>query len=158
MCSFFGLGRKGPKGGCLEGEGGAGTRRRRVGGPGGRGARRVGARRLGGPTISRSFPSPATIFNLSSLSWGLLEWNCGHGSTPKFARCALGFSGVILCEPRRPQRTPGIVRPHSVNSWLSGVPTALLSCCAIVRATNLRTTSPTTIPTPLRGFLQSSCA
>ena len=34
------------------------------------GARRVGARRVGGPKFRAFFPSPATIFILSSLSWG----------------------------------------------------------------------------------------
>ena len=45
--------------------------------------RRVGPRRVGPPQVGPLrwrfffFPSPATIFILSSLSWGSFSWNCG---------------------------------------------------------------------------------
>ena len=61
--------------------------------------------------------SPAANF-VFLISTRVLSWNCGRGSrtwTTKIARWR--FHGVILCEPRRPQRPLGFPEGYGrVNS------------------------------------------
>ena len=90
----------GPKGGGALRNGGP----KEWGPEGGGGPRRVGPfRRVGGPKLSRYFPSPTNIRSCF-LSLGGFSWNCGHGSRPwttQFVRLGLG-SFVRAPAPYRP--------------------------------------------------------
>ena len=104
-----------PGGPPLEGRGGPkGGARRNVRGPrGGVGVRRVGARRVGHRSVGARrrwaqnfalfFHSPATIFFLSSLSWGSSRGNLVFWSAGTLKCAHLEFSGCRV-KPRRPQR------------------------------------------------------
>ena len=75
LCWFLGLCSGAPKGGPLKGGRRAGGGAKKGGAKGGSkprkvGPRGVGPRRVGAQNFALFFPSPATIFFLSSLSWG----------------------------------------------------------------------------------------
>ena len=99
-----------PKGGAPKGgapKGGA----RRVG-PRRVGARRVAARRVGAQNFALFFPSPATVFILFSLSFGLFRGILVVFEAPGPSNVRVWSSRVVVCEPRR----PGLVGPPGFHT------------------------------------------
>ena len=70
-----------------------------------------GAQRVRGPKFRAVFTLPPN-FSLFFYPLGVFSWTCGRGPRPWTTQSVrLGFSGVILCEPRRPAgRRPPLPR------------------------------------------------
>ena len=85
-----------PKGGAPKG-----------GAPEGWGPRRVGARTVGAQNFALFFPSPATVFILFSLSFGLFRGILVVFEAPGRSNVHVWSSRAVVCEPRR----PGLVGP-----------------------------------------------
>ena len=96
--------------------------------------------------ISRFFfILPPQISFISSPSRVVFSWNCGRDSRPWTTRIVcLGFSELILCEPRRPQRPQSVAQAikaqgadleSGINSMVSEKKTFVVTAICIHRLT-----------------------